>query len=108
MRFIIFVIDQATNSGNPAEMRAIDAFNDGLRTNGQWVFAAGISAPDLATLVDNRDGLGNVVSASLFAEHDFYSGFWVIDAESAETAHKLALAASQACNRRVEIRPLLA
>lgn len=88
-------------------MKAIDAFNDELQTNGQWVFAAGISSPDRATLIDNRDGLGNVVSTSLFAEPDFYSGFWVIDADSTEKAQELALAASLACNRRVEIRPLL-
>ena len=107
MRFIIFVIDQATYSGNPAEMRAIDAFNDDLQTKGQWVFACGIGAPTTSSLIDARDGLGEVVSASLFTEQDFYSGFWVIDAESTDKAQELALAASRACNRRVEIRPLL-
>jgi hypothetical protein len=107
VRFIIFVIDHATNSGNPAEMKAIDTFNDALRENGQWVFACGIGAPDTATLVDNRDGLGESVPASLFTERDFYSGFWVIDVDSLETARNLTLAASRACNRRVELRPLL-
>lgn len=107
MRFILFVIDHETNSGNPAEMRAIDTLNDALRANGQWVFACGIGAPDTATLVDNRDDLGESVAASLFTERDFYSGLWVIDVDSLGTARNLTLAASRACNRRVELRPLL-
>jgi hypothetical protein len=45
MKFIIFVIDDQTNSGTPDEMVAINAFNDGLRANGQWIFAGGLSAP---------------------------------------------------------------
>lgn len=88
-------------------MRAIDTFNDALRANGQWVFACGIGAPDTATLVDNRDDLGESAAASLFTERDFYSGLWVIDVDSLETAKNLTLAASRACNRQVELRPLL-
>ena len=30
-KFMIFVIDDLSGSGTPDEMRAIDAFNDGLR-----------------------------------------------------------------------------
>ena len=44
MKFIIFVIDDLTNSGTPDEMVAINAFNDGLRANGQWIFAGGLSS----------------------------------------------------------------
>ena len=107
MRFVIFVIDDATNMGTGSEMSAIDAFNDELRANGHWVFACGIGSPSTATLVDNRDDLGHSIAQSLFEGVDFYSGFWIIDASNPEHANRLALAASRACNRRVELRPLL-
>ncbi|MEY4410342.1 MAG: hypothetical protein RLZ99_815, partial [Actinomycetota bacterium] len=45
MRFVIYVIDSATNTGGPNEMAAIDAFNDQLQSNGHWITAAGIGAP---------------------------------------------------------------
>ena len=107
MRFVLFVIDHATNTGNPAEMAAIDAFNDSLQSNGHWIFACGIGAPSTATVIDGRDGESTVVDGSLFDGIDFYSGFWVINADSTEQARELAVSASQACNRRVELRPLL-
>ena len=107
MRFILFVIDHATYSGNPVEMAAIDAFNDSLRLNGHWVFACGIGAPTTATLIDARDDLSEIVNGSLFQEINFYSGFWVVDADSSDHAQELAQAASRACNRRIELRPLL-
>jgi hypothetical protein len=107
MRFVLFVIDHATNSGNPAEMAAIDAFNDSLQSHGNWVFACGIGAPNTATVIDGRDAESNAVDGSLFGGVDFYSGFWVINADSAEQARELAVSASRACNRRVELRPLL-
>lgn len=99
MRFILFVIDHATNSGNPVEMAAIDAFNDSLRSNGHWVFACGIGAPTTATLIDTRDDPAETVRESLFQGINFYSGFWIVDADSSDHALELAQTASRACNR---------
>jgi hypothetical protein len=107
VRFVLFVIDHASNSGNATEMDAIDAFNDSLRSNGQLVFACGIGAPTTASLMDARGGRSEVVDGSLFHEIDFYSGFWIVNVDSDDQAQELALAASHACNRRVELRPLL-
>lgn len=106
MRFIIFVIDTASNTGNQEEMRAIDAFNSNLQSHDQLVMAAGISSSAKALLIDNRSGLGAVSPSSLNGT-DFYSGFWIINAGSEEEAKEIALGASQACNRRVELRPFL-
>ena len=39
---MIFVIDDLSGSGTPEEMNAINAFNDELRANGQWLFAGGL------------------------------------------------------------------
>ena len=107
MKFVIFVIDDLTNSGTPAEMVEINAFNDGLRANGQWIFAGGLSAPSNGNVIDNRAGAGIETGKPLFDAKENFSGFWLIQAESIEVARKLAFAGSKACNRKVELRPLL-
>jgi hypothetical protein len=107
MKFMIFVIDQQSLSASTNEMAAIDEFNASLQANGQWVMAAGLADPSRATLIDNTSGAGKVEPGSLFKEDDFYSGFWIIDAESEATAAELALQGSKACNRKVELRPFL-
>lgn len=107
MRFVIYVIDSATNSGGPDEMVAIDAFNDHLQANSHWITAAGIGAPATAKLIDNRLDAGIVNPGSLFDTNEFYSGFWLIQADSEARALELALAGSKACNRKVELRPYL-
>ena len=107
MKYIVFVIDTATNSGNPSEMRAIDAFNDELQANGHWVFAAGIAAPSRAKLFDFTGENQLTSDCSLFMDEHFYSGFWIIEVESAAVAEELAAKGSHACNRRVELRPFL-
>ena len=105
--FIIFVIDDLSGSGTPDEMKAIDAFNDELRTNGQWIFAGGLSAPENGNVIDNRSDANTATGKPLFEARENYSGFWLIEAEDIEAAQKLAFAGSKACNRKVELRPLL-
>jgi hypothetical protein len=107
MKFIIFVIDDLTNSGPADEMKAIDAFNDGLRANGQWIFAGGLSAPSNSNVIDNRAGAGLETGKPLFEAKENFSGFWLIEAASAQIAKDLAFAGSKACNRKVELRSLL-
>ena len=106
MKFLISVIDDLSNSGTPAEMEAINAFNDGLRDNGQWIFAWGLQAPETATVIDNRNGANSETGKPLFDAKENFSGLWLIEVADAETAKKLAYEASKACNRKVELRPL--
>jgi hypothetical protein len=106
MRFLINVIDDLANSGTREEMVEIDKFNDTLRANGHWIFAWGLQAPETATVIDNRNGANTDTGKPLFDAKEHYSGFWVIEADSPETAKKLAFEASKACNRKVELRPL--
>ena len=107
MKFIIFVIDNQSNSGTPAEMDAINAFNDRLMANNQWIFAGGLADSTAASVIDNRSGAGLETGAPLFQSKENFSGFWLIEAENHETAKKLAFEGSKACNRKVELRPLL-
>lgn len=51
MKFIIFVIDDLTGSATADEIVAIDAFNDNLKANNQWIFAGGLSAISSATVL---------------------------------------------------------
>jgi hypothetical protein len=106
MRFLISVIDDLSNSGTPAEMAEIDKFNDSLRANNQFIFAWGLHSPETATVIDNRNGANTETGKPHFDAKEHYSGFWVIEADSPETAKKLAFEASKACNRKVELRPL--
>jgi hypothetical protein len=107
VKCIVFVIDKATNTGNEAEMMAISAFNQELEDNGQLIFAAGIGAPDTASVYDFVGDNSRVTPGSLFSTEFFYSGFWIVDVEDTKQAESLAARASKACNRRVELRPFL-
>ena len=106
MRFLISVIDDLSNSGTPAEMAEIDAFNDKVRANNQFIFAWGLQAPEAATVIDNRNGANTETGKPLFDSKEHYSGLWLIEAADAQTAKTLAYEASKACNRKVELRPL--
>lgn len=106
MRFLISVIDDLSNSGTSAEMIEIDKFNDSLRANNQFIFAWGLQAPETATVIDNRNGANTETGKPLFDAKEHYSGLWLIEADSSDTAKKLAYEASKACNRKVELRPL--
>jgi hypothetical protein len=88
-------------------MAQIDAFNEKLQSNGHWITAAGIQPGAQATVIDNRDNKGEVKPGSLFDAPEFYSGFWIIEAESAEEGLQLAKEGSRACNRKVELRPYI-
>ena len=107
MKFVISVIDDLSNSGTPAEMAQIDIFNDQLRANGQFIFAGGLASPESADVIDNRNDANLSTGKPLFASKENFSGFWLIEAENIEVARKLAFAGSKACNRKVELRPLL-
>jgi hypothetical protein len=88
-------------------MQKIDAFNDTLQSGNHWITAAGIREPQDATVIDNRNGLGSITQGSLFNAPEHYSGFWLINADSEEQALRLALEGSEACNRKVELRPYI-
>ncbi len=108
MKFLISVIDtQSRSQHTPEQMQAIDDFNDKLRAAGQRLFAGGLSSPSESAVFDYRDGKTSVTEGPLIDNAEFLSGFWLIEAESLEVARALAAEGSAACNRKVELRPLL-
>lgn len=107
MRYIIFVIAGPNSLATSEEMTQIDIFNEKIINNGNWITAAGISGANSSTLIDNRGDKGEVVKKSLVETPENYSGFWIIEAESDEVALQIAKEGSEACNRKVELRPFL-
>ena|SRR5688572_8094770 len=107
MRYLVSVIDEATDSATQSEMAAIDTFNDRLQADGHWVFAAGLASPGTATVIDNRGGEAVFSDGPYLESKEYLGGFWIIDAPDLDVALKLAAEGSRSCNRKVEVRPFL-
>lgn len=108
MKFLISVIDTQTRSPHtPSEITAIDAFNEKLVMAGQRVLAIGLESPNDATVVDARGQSIETQSGPLHSTEEFVSGIWIIDVSDHETAMQLAKEGSKACNRKVELRPII-
>lgn len=107
MQFLISVIDDQTGTATADELAAIGVFNESLRADGHWVVACGITAPSEASVIDGRGDEVVVTDGPLHASAEYIAGFWLVTAADLDAAQTLAAAASKACNRRVELRPLL-
>lgn len=107
MQYLINVIDSRSNSGTAEEAIAIDRFNDSLRARGHWVFAAGLADPTVSTVIDARGDEPIVTDGPFVEAKEWAAGFWIIEAPDLDVALKLMIEGSKACNRRLEVRPLL-
>ncbi len=96
--------DQATLATDE-EAAAIDVFNAKMQADGNWVFAAGLAAPGSSTVIDGRSGDALFTDGPYLESKEYIAGFWIIEAADFDVALKLAAAGSQACNRRIELRP---
>ncbi len=107
MKYLVNVIDSRSNSGTADEAVAIDAFNDKLRAGGHWVFAAGLADPSVSTVIDGRGDEPVLTDGPFVEAKEWAAGFWIIEAPDLDVALKLMGEGSRACNRRLEVRPLL-
>ncbi|MFY9933135.1 MAG: YciI family protein [Streptosporangiaceae bacterium] len=107
MQYLVSVIDDTAGLATPDEMAAIDVFNDRLQAEGHWVFAAGLAAPSTATVIDNRGEEAIFTDGPFVESKEYLAGFWIMDAADLDVALKLAAEGSKACNRKVEVRPVL-
>ena len=107
MQYLFSVIDDGTGLATPTEEADIEAFNDRLQADGQWVFAGGLGSPDPATVVDNRDGKAVFTDGPFVESKEYLAGFWIIEAPDLDVALKLATEGSKSCNRKIEVRPFL-
>jgi hypothetical protein len=107
MQYLFSVIHDSAGLAPADEMAAIDVFNDRLQAEGHWVFAAGLAGPDTATVIDNRGETPVFADGPYLESKEFLIGFWIIEAPDLDVALKLASEGSKACNRKVEVRPIL-
>ncbi|HEY9473661.1 MAG TPA: YciI family protein [Mycobacteriales bacterium] len=107
MQYLFSVIADTAGLATPSEMAAIDALNDRLKAEGHWVFAGGLGSPSTATVIDNRGGKAVFTDGPFVESKEYLAGFWIIEAADLDMALKLAAEGSKACNRKVEVRPLL-
>jgi len=114
MQFLVNVIDDGqaeaagrTESATAAEADAVQALNDRLQADGRIVFAAGIAGPADSVVVDARSGDAVVTDGPVVDAAEYVAGFWVLELPDLESARAVAAEASTACNRAIELRPLL-
>ena len=109
MQYLVSVIvdDDTVERATPEEQAAIDVFNEGLQAEGHWVFAGGLGEPSTATVIDNRDGEAAFTDGPFVESKEYLAGFWIMEAPDLDVALKLAAEGSRACNRKVEVRPIL-
>lgn len=107
MKYLVNVIDSRSNSGTEEEAVAIDAFNEKLQAGGHWVFAAGLADPSLSTVIDGRGDELAFADGPFVEAKEWAAGFWIIEAPDLDVALRLMAEGSKACNRRLELRPVL-
>jgi hypothetical protein len=106
-QYLMSVIFDSDALATDEEQAAIDVFNEQLRADGHWVFAGGLGAPSTATMVDGRDGEPVFTDGPYIESKELIAGFWIIEAPHLDLALRLAGQASVACNRKIELRPIL-
>ena len=107
MQYLVSVIHDSSDLATTDEMAAIDVFNEGLQAQGHWVFAGGLAGPGTATVIDNRGEAAVFTDGPFVESKEYIVGFWVMEAADLDVALKLAAEGSKACNRRIELRPIL-
>jgi hypothetical protein len=107
MQYLVSVINDTTDFATPAEMAAIDVFNERLEAAGNWVFGAGLAAPSSATVIDNRGEEAMFTDGPFLESKEYLVGFWIMEAPDLDVMLKLAAEGSKACNRKLEVRPIL-
>jgi hypothetical protein len=101
MQYLVSVIDDTAGLATDDEMAAINAFNDQLKAEGQWVFAGGLGSPSSATVIDNRGEEAIFTDGPFLESKEYLVGFWIIEAPDLDAALKLAAEGSKACNRKI-------
>jgi hypothetical protein len=107
MQYLVSVIADTADLATEDEMAAIDVFNDRLQAEGHWVFAGGLAAPGSATVIDNRGEEAMFTDGPFLESKEYLAGFWIMEAADLDVALRLATEGSKACNRKIEVRPIL-
>ena len=85
--------------------KAVDDFNDKVKSAGAWVFAGGLEPIEAATTVDGTQPDPLVTDGPYAESKEYLGGFWVIEAPDLDAALTWAKEGSAACAGKVEVRP---
>lgn len=107
MQFLVSVIANSHERANDSEAAAIDVFNERLIALGHWRFAAGLTAPSSAVVIDNRNGEASASNGPIVDAEEFVAGFWIWDCADMDSTLEFAVEGSKACNRKLEVRAIL-
>jgi len=100
--------DFAERRKDPALHAAGMAYGEALRAAGIVVWAAGLQAPQTATMVSVRDGKRQVHDGPYPETKEFLGGFVMIDVPDLDVALEWAARHPAAAFAAVEVRPVLA
>src|SRR5215467_7342094 len=107
MQYLVSVIDDTAGLAPRDEDVGIDVLNEGLKGGGNWSLAGGLAAPSSATVIDNRGEDAIFTDGPFLESKEYLAGFWIIEAADLDVALGLAAEGSKACNRKIEVRPIL-
>jgi hypothetical protein len=111
--------DWAVMGWSPEDLQAhigfMKRFAEELQKSGEWVDGQGLASPSEARVVRaGADGAPIVTDGPFPEAKEFLAGFWIIDVESRERAHRLAAHASAApgpggrpLNMPIELREVM-
>ncbi len=91
---------------NAAQLADTAAFTEQLRRDGSFVFVGGLAEASASTVVDGRGVAPMITDGPYLESKEHIAGFWIVESADARDALELASAASRACRRAVEVRPL--
>jgi hypothetical protein len=83
----------------------VEAYNQQLVADGNFVFAGGLLGPETATVVRSENGQVLTTDGPFAEAKEQIGGFWVVRAEDLDAALALAARGSAACRGPVEVRP---
>ena len=97
----------ATPEENAAQREATGAFNARLRDEGRFVFANGLAEASASTVVDGTGPAPIITDGPYVESKEHIAGFWIVEADDLDVALALAAEGSQACRRKIEVRPVI-
>jgi len=99
----------ATPEDMQAFMARVVALEDEMESSGAFVFGGALHGPDAATVVSGGTGLDKVTTDGPFVEaKEHIGGFYIINAESLDSALEWAGKVVEATNHAIEVRPFRA
>jgi hypothetical protein len=115
-RYLLSIYQPDGSTPSPEQlapvMQRIEKLNDDLRRAGVWVFAGGLHAPDLSTVVQVHDGDTVVTDGPYIEGKEHIGGFTIVETPDLDTALVWARRLSEALvlegrtsGLAVEVRP---